>query len=353
MKNFTLKQACFISLASLILTACGSPNAANGAKNSDEDESGKPEQPVISVSGLSSGAYMAMQFHLAFSETVVGAGLIAGGPYFCAQGSIGTALQNCVANPDATIDLNALAATIENYQQSGKLADPKYNQNDRVWLLHGTLDTRINRVVADQLALQTKTLFAPENIKYINDKAFAHMMPTLQSGAPCVESASPFIGDCAYDAAGELLKHIIQLPMPKSAKSTNALSQQLVSFKQGDYAGEHAETLGENAYIFIPQSCKDNANCDIHISFHGCNQNAEAVGDEYAKNAGFNAWADTNNLIVLYPQTKKSAFMPLNPQACWDWWGYTGENYANKDGKQIQAVMTLVDSIPTIISNTK
>ena len=349
MKHLTLKQVAFIPLASLMLAACDSPSVKNSAQNELE----KPQAPAISVSGLSSGAYMAMQFHLAFSEKVVGAGLIAGGPYFCAQASIGTALQNCVANPDATIDLNVLMATIKDYQQSGKLADTKYNQNDKVWLLHGTLDTRINRVVADQLALQTTTLFAPENVKYVNDQAFAHVMPTLNSGGSCIESASPFIGNCSYDAAGELLKYIIPLPMQRSDKSNENLSQQLLTFQQADYAGEHAETLGENAYLFVPQSCKDNLHCNIHISFHGCNQNAEAVGDEYAKNAGFNAWADTNNLIVLYPQTKKSAFMPLNPQACWDWWGYTGEDYANKDGKQIKAVMALVDSIPNIIANSK
>ena len=34
-----------------------------------------------SVSGLSSGAYMAGQFHVAFSGTVIGAGIVAGGPY--------------------------------------------------------------------------------------------------------------------------------------------------------------------------------------------------------------------------------------------------------------------------------
>lgn len=39
-----------------------------------------------SVSGLSSGAYLAVQFHVAFSATMVGAGIIAGGPYYCTQG---------------------------------------------------------------------------------------------------------------------------------------------------------------------------------------------------------------------------------------------------------------------------
>ena len=39
-----------------------------------------------SVSGLSSGGFMAVQFQIAFSSTVKGAGIVAGGPYFCARG---------------------------------------------------------------------------------------------------------------------------------------------------------------------------------------------------------------------------------------------------------------------------
>src|SRR5687768_7614087 len=37
------------------------------------------------VSGLSSGAYMAGQFQVAYSKLVVGAGIVAGGPYGCAR----------------------------------------------------------------------------------------------------------------------------------------------------------------------------------------------------------------------------------------------------------------------------
>jgi hypothetical protein len=40
---------------------------------------------ATSVSGLSSGAYMAGQFQIAHSSVVMGAGIIAGGPYGCAQ----------------------------------------------------------------------------------------------------------------------------------------------------------------------------------------------------------------------------------------------------------------------------
>src|SRR3712207_6076718 len=49
------------------------------------------------VSGLSSGGYMALQFHVGFSEMVRGAGVVAGGPYFCAEGQlIPNALFRCM-----------------------------------------------------------------------------------------------------------------------------------------------------------------------------------------------------------------------------------------------------------------
>ena len=45
-----------------------------------------------------------------------------------------------------------------------------------------------------------------------------------------------------------------------------------------------------------------------------------------SSDAGFNRWADAYDVAVLYPQTRAS-FAPLNPQACWDWWGYSGTDY--------------------------
>ncbi len=43
------------------------------------------DRAVVTVSGLSSGAFFAHQFHLAYSSVVEGAGLIAGGPYGCIE----------------------------------------------------------------------------------------------------------------------------------------------------------------------------------------------------------------------------------------------------------------------------
>ena len=53
-------------------------------------------------------------------------------------------------------------------------------------------------------------------------------------------------------------------------------------------------------------------------------------------------WADSNNLIVLYPQAESTA---LNPFGCWDWWGYTGDGYATRTGTQMTAIRAMIGRI--------
>jgi poly(3-hydroxybutyrate) depolymerase len=65
--------------------------------------------------------------------------------------------------------------------------------------------------------------------------------------------------------------------------------------------------------------------CRVHVALHGCKQNYDAIGDRYIQHAGHNEWADTNHLIILYPQTiagdpVTNFGTPLNPYGCWDWW---------------------------------
>jgi len=65
-------------------------------------------------------------------------------------------------------------------------------------------------------------------------------------------------------------------------------------------------------------------------------------GMTYVRNAGYNRWADTNRIIVLYPQATTSSG---NPNGCWDWWGYDDPNYAVKSGRQMAAVKQMIDRI--------
>ena len=54
-------------------------------------EAYKTQKGQSSVSGLSSGAFMAVQLHLAYSASFSGAGIIAGGPFRCAESYRGAA----------------------------------------------------------------------------------------------------------------------------------------------------------------------------------------------------------------------------------------------------------------------
>ncbi len=62
----------------------------------------------------------------------------------------------------------------------------------------------------------------------------------------------------------------------------------------------------------------------------------------FLREAGINEWADTNNLIVLYPQAIATG---ANPNGCWDWWGYDGTDYAAQSGIQTSAIYAMVQRI--------
>lgn len=304
------------------------------------DRSGLNYDPTnVTVSGLSSGGYMATQMHIAHSDMISGAAVLAAGPYYCAQGSIGTALARCVTKTESQINLSLLTEQINYYEQQQWIAPLSQLRDDKVWLLHGSQDKTINRLAADALFTQYSQLLPAENIKYINDKPFGHQFPTEVAGTECGISESPFIGACDYDAAGQLLTHLIGDLTPKSTERTG----EMVAFNQREYGGEDAKSLAKNGYIYVPQSCAKGEECQLHVSFHGCNQHADAIGMDYIKNTGLNEWADSNHLVVLYPQTTSSMFAPLNPQGCWDWWGYTDRYYATQKGQQIKAIHTMIN----------
>ncbi|NDV90995.1 polyhydroxybutyrate depolymerase [Alteromonas sp. 345S023] len=336
-----------MKLTTLIASAVASALCLSPLAQGQENQKVVPKLSLdlneVTVSGLSSGGYMATQFHLAHSDWVRGVGVLAGGPYYCAQGDITTALAQCVNKVDGEIDVNGLSAQAATYASEGKLADMSNLKDAKVWLFHGTRDNRVIREVSDLLFEQYKSWTDTQNIKYVNDKPIAHVFPTQHNGTECTSSQSPYIGNCGYDAAGDMLTHLVSDLTPPD----DTLSGQLYVLNQTAIAGSNAKTLASEGFVYVPKSCAEGERCRAHISFHGCNQYADAVGDAYTTQTGLNAWADDNNMVVLYPQTKKSLFMPLNPQGCWDWWGYSSPDYANREGDQIKAVEALLSSLNT------
>ena len=293
------------------------------------------------VSGLSSGGYMAAQFQLAHADWVKGAAIVAAGPVYCAQNNLMTALDHCINKVGSPIPLADINKQLKDWSVMGLLASEAEIKQSKIWLLHGTADQKISKEVADALHQQYQQWLPAAQLSYVQDKNFAHHMPTLSEGSACENSEAPFLGKCNYDAAGEALKFIqagLKAPADRSSGTVYPIEQQKI-------AGDLAATMAEQGYMYVPKSCEQGQSCTLHISFHGCNQQADAVGMAYVEKAGFNRYADSNNIVVLYPQTRASNLMPMNPQACWDWWGYTDANYANRKGQQIQAIVKLAHSL--------
>lgn len=296
----------------------------------------------ITVSGLSSGGYMAAQFHLAYSKQVQGAAIIAAGPVYCAANSLTVAFAHCLNKADSKPDLTAATHYLQAQQQAAGIDDLNNLKDDKVWLFHGTEDETVASTVSDALKAQYQTLVDAANIRYINDQNVAHHFPTDGSkGTDCLVSEAPFLGNCQYDAAGLLLGHLLPPLQPKAATASGDLLQ----INQHHLAAVAKGQLAESGYLYVPKSCSEGQQCRLHVSFHGCKQYAGAVGDAYARGTGLNEYADTNQLVVFYPQTDKSAMAPFNPNGCWDWWGYSGENYATKQGPQMAAVKQLIDAL--------
>jgi len=295
-------------------------------------------EPNISVSGISSGAYMATQFHLAHSSRVHAVGLIAGGPYECAMGDLSTALGRCVDKQDKPIDLTALKLLTEARVSGGMVDSLESLKLSKIWIFHGTEDNRVSEKVTDASADFYQMFVPAKSIQYLKNVAAAHAFPTANYGAACAHYSSPFINNCNFDAAKAILEN--------AYGSLNAASSptEAKRFDQGLYATKSGNTLADEGFVYIPKVCAEGQTCRVHVAFHGCQQNAESIAQQFVDGAGYNQWAESNRIVVLYPQTKAS-FVPLNPKACWDWWGYTDANYATKNGQQIQQVSNMLKAL--------
>ncbi|HEX6692255.1 MAG TPA: PHB depolymerase family esterase, partial [Burkholderiales bacterium] len=262
-------------------------------------------------------------------------------------GSLWAAYYNCTTPSDWTPlpKTEALKAQAEQMARSGQI-DPVANLGTaRVWLFAGGHDRTVAQPVVEAALRFYESFNRSVHVRpyaFVRDQRAGHAMITADAGSACDASAPPYLNDCDYDAAGALLTHLLGPLRSPAAKPGG----RLVSFDQKALAGgdAYAASLADSGFVYVPASCATER-CEVHVAFHGCRQNADQVGERFAREAGYNRWADTNRLIVLYPQTIARYFWTYNPRGCWDWWGYTGPQYATKAGPQVRAVMAMVERL--------
>ena len=214
----------------------------------------------ITVSGVSSGGYMAVQMHVAHSASIAGAGVIAGGPYYCAQGSVFTAFYNCMTPgwwtplpPTAALKAQTDALSLER-----RIDSVRHLENARAWLFTGANDRTVRREVVE--SLRDFYLAYKTQVTLVADKPAGHAMVTEVRGSKCGTSEPPFIVDCDYDAAGALLTALLGKVKPRAAKETG----RVVRFDQSPYASDN-NLHGRNRFRLctaalrqgaLPHSCR-------------------------------------------------------------------------------------------------
>ena len=312
-----------------------------------------------SISGLSSGGFMAVQFGTAWSSTIKGVGVVSGGPFYCAQSSLVTAMGACMIGPPPSLRVSTERAN--SAAQSGDIDSTDNLQRQQIYLFHGYNDGTVARSVTDALAkFYEHYLGHDRNGHLFYQTALGAGHAFIVANAPetadlndCSVTKSPFIDRCGrYDQAGVILRHIYgALNAPRDS---GLFSGTIKSFDQSNYTSPDAPgalSLGHDGYVFVPKDCEalTGPACRVHIVLHGCEQNAESVGRQVVDKMSFNAWADTNRIIVLYPQTTARTLWlgPYNPLGCWDWWGYlSGDNsYVTRSGGQIKAIKLMLDAL--------
>ena len=297
---------------------------------------------TVSVSGISSGGYMAAQMHFAYSNTIKkGAGVIAGGPVYCSQGNVTIATGPCMADTGSR-NLPYLISVVNTWSGNGYI-DPTSNlAGSKVYLFSGTIDSTVKQPVMNDLNTMYRNYISSTNIVYKNNIAAEHSLPTDYYGNECSVNGSPYINNCNFDVAGEMLKWIYGT---LNAKNTGTLGGTFVNFNQRSFWGNADPTnhgMANDGWAYVPANCAAGKPCKLHVVFHGCKQNAATVGTQFYKNTGYNRWADTNDMVILYPQANATM---ANPNGCWDWWGYDDVNFPAKSGGQMVAIKTMIDRI--------
>lgn len=287
------------------------------------------------VSGLSSGAYMAGQMHLAFSRSIAGAGLVAGGPWGCARGSLNRALSNCTDTDADGPSVEPLLALARRAADLGAIDPLEGLEGDRVYLFSGTRDRTVEPPVVRAAArfLQQAGIGA-DDMRFSDTVPAGHALLVEGAANECGTTAPPFLADCGIDQARDILTWLLgtlDRPRPPRAEGLRRFSQAPFLADVSDHS------LGEEGFVYVPESCAGGAPCRLHVAFHGCRQTVADIGALFAAGTGYNRWAEANGIVVLYPQARASPGEG-NPNGCWDWWGYDDPDYLTQNGPQIVAV---------------
>lgn len=231
------------------------------------------DKNLVTVSGLSSGAYMAVQLHIAYSSTFKkGVGVIAGGPYYCAEGQM-MSTKRCMDGSTSTIPVSKLVDITRKWAKDGRI-DPLVNPESKVYIFTGTKDSVVVPSVSDKLYSYYTNFVKTENIVHKKDIPAEHSIVTDNYGNTCSYKGSPYINNCGFDTVSQLFETLYGRLNARNYSSK--LSGSLFEFDQTAFVSGHG--MGSSGWVYVPKNCAEGQTCKLHVALHGCVQNAGTVG---------------------------------------------------------------------------
>lgn len=290
--------------------------------------------------------------------------------------------------------------------EADKKIDPlAYFHRQKVFVYQGQNDGVLRPGMAHQLLKYYKSVGVPETSIAFETSQGGHNFPTdLEGQNECQAEAVPYVSSCQNDLAGKMLKHLLGRDLLRAQavpEHIYVVDQNLNQVNQGKTRSEWTQptkSVAPYAYLYASDECLANPkSCQMHIALHGC-QMTDSFSTEFQKryaqqilltqivnmrseknsanmffppialsffslpvieekenklgllkfvmDSGYIKYAEKNNLMILFPQTWVSEdSFPLNPNGCWDWFGATGKDYANKKGPEASWLMAYIQKI--------
>lgn len=380
-------------------------------------------KPLWTISGISSGGFMAEQMAVAHSEHFSGVATIAGGYYYCAgthfdkqKRLYGTstlvnyrtntpvffkslfrpfsaffmnveewvtpafanplyrALTVCLNNPSLSRLPNRILGSmyfdIVDMAARGQI-DPLENlTQQRVLIYQGQKDSVVNPAMAQQLK-HFRTYFNSSSIEVIEAAQAAHNFPSSNvNGIGCDEQRPPYVGNCQFSMSQKIVDYL----MPSVTQQRKG---HIRVFTLNQTTQFTPPSIAPYGYLVANDWClKSPERCEMHVALHGC-QMSDYFDPEIQKNfeqnvlikgvthtpdnskrakgmwlrqfielGGWKEAIQAKPIMIVFPQTQISEInYPFNPSGCWDWYGWTGPEYATKSGVETQWLFDFIKQV--------
>lgn len=353
----------------------------------------------VTVSGISSGAAMALQYAVAHSASVNGVAAIAGPSWGCAKGFVSNAINDCMCGRQAVPNTLPLAQELAHSGAIDPLVNGHPQALKRGFVFHSPLDATVVASTGQaSAAFLASFIGTPPTVDNGNagdgSNHAGHGIISPGGADRCEASAHDhsYVRQCGQEDNARDLFHALMpdVPQDPARRHTPVSTTDIQPFDQrpfirevtrsGDYIApdslaffwfpvrsERRQRLdmADTGYFHVPPSCQQaGARCGLHIAFHGCKQQVR----EFALTTGYVQWAEQHRQIILFPAIDQgatpvsescasgaidkvvdTAWYQPNPNGCWDWWGYLDgterTRYLTRNGPQMRVIEQMVRAI--------